>query len=75
MERVTLLEQLEQAKRRVADFEEFIVQQRSLIGELDIAHRGTKGAQKFMRTLEDLLAMHVARRVRLEQQLAIADPE
>jgi len=75
MDRATLLEQLEQAKRRAADCEDFIVQQRSLIGELDIAHRGTKEAQKFMRTLEDLLAMHIARRERLEQELAIPNPE
>jgi len=75
MDRATLLEQIEQAKRRVADCEDFIVQQRSLIGELDIAHRGTQEAQKLMRTLEELLAMHIARRVRLEQELATANPK
>ena len=75
MDRATLLEQLEQAKRRVGDCEEFIVQQRSLIGELDIAHRGTEEAQKFMRTLEDLLAFNIARCDRLEQELATANPK
>jgi hypothetical protein len=75
MDRASLLEQLEQSKIRVADGEEFIVQQRSLIGELEIAHRGTKEAHKFMRTLEELLATHIARQVRLEQELATANSE
>ena len=45
MDRASLLEHLERANRRVADCEEFIDQQRHLIGELDRDHQGTTVAK------------------------------
>ena len=75
MDRVSLLEQLEQAKRRVADWEDFIAQQRHLIGELGLDHPETAVAKTSLSTLEKHLSMHIARRERLEQELAAANAE
>ena len=75
MDRAILLEQLEQAKSRVTDCKDFIAQQRHLIGELALDHEGSTVARMLLSTLEEHLALHIARRSHLEQELAAANAE
>ena len=69
MDRETLMHFLEQTKRRVADNEHNIALQKTFIYERMHDGRPTAEAKTFLRTLEDIQAMHIARRDRLESEL------
>ena len=65
----TLLHFLEQTTRRVADNEHNIALQKTIIHERMRDGLPTADARTLLRTLEDIQAMHIARRERLELEL------
>ena len=72
--RAVLTEHLKLTRVEVADGERRIADQKQLIA-LNGDGRGITWTTKFLSTLEHMQAMHVAQRERLEQQLAIVNPE
>jgi len=75
MSRAALLEQLDQANARVADGEQRIARQKSLIHALN--RNGPTGinAEEHLRCLEAMQAVHVAHRDLLAFELTIVTSE
>ena len=70
MDRETLLHHLEQTRRQLDNDEHNIASQKRFIHERLHDGRSTAEAKSFLRTLEDIKAMHIGRRNRLELELA-----
>jgi hypothetical protein len=60
---------------QVAHYEQRVAQQKQLIEGLSPNDRTIVGAKEFLTALETALALNVAHRDLLEQELAAADPE
>lgn len=73
--RAILREYLELLRDYVAAGEEHIAEQKELISRLRPDSRATIGARDFLRDLEQIQAMRVTHRDRLERELATAAAE
>ena len=75
MSHAALLEQLAQANVRVADGEQRIARQKSLIHALNRDGPSGINAEEYLRFLESMQAAHVAHRDLLALELTTANPE
>lgn len=75
MSRAELLKQLEQANARVAEGEEQIARQKTLIHELNRDGPSGTNAAEYLRFLELMQDVYVAHRDLLEFELRNAKPE
>ena len=65
-----ILDHLEQARRHVAEGDHHVGRQRERVSQLARDGHDTKEAQRLLRRFEELQALHVADRDRLERELA-----
>jgi hypothetical protein len=72
MDRATIEEHLEQARRHVAEGEEHVARQQQIVDELERDGHDTTQAREVLKVFEETLATHVADQERLEQELASA---
>jgi hypothetical protein len=70
MNREHLITHLEQAERHVAQGEEHIVRQIELIARLEAGGHDTTEAKRLLGEFQELMAVHIAGRDRLRDQLA-----
>jgi hypothetical protein len=72
MSRDMLLRHLAQARRHVADGERHVARQRELVAELERDGHDTTQSRALLNQFEQMLALHIADRDRIEQELAAA---
>jgi hypothetical protein len=72
MDRKMILEHLVQARRHVAEAEQHIAHQREIIAERERDDHDTSTSKRTLDQFEQIYAMYVAERDRLEKELAEA---
>ena len=65
-----LLEHLDQARRHVAEGAEHVVRQRELVARMERDGHDTAEARRLLGQFEEMQALHVADRDRIEDELA-----
>jgi Spy/CpxP family protein refolding chaperone len=74
MHRDMLLDHLAQARRHVAQGEQHVMRQRELVAEMERDGHDTAQSRALLKQFEELLALHVADRDRMERELAGEGP-
>jgi hypothetical protein len=69
MDRATISNHLEQARRHVAEAERHIARQREMVAQLRHDGHDVSESEKLLDLFEQLYVMHVADRDRLEKEL------
>lgn len=69
MDRTVLRRHLAQAQRHVEEGETHLARQRELVRKLERGGHGSRAARRFLRSLEETQALHVADRDRARTQL------
>jgi hypothetical protein len=74
MQRAMLVRHLEMARRHVAEGERHVARQRELVAELERDGHDTAQSRDLLKQFEELLALHVSDRDRIEQELTAEPP-